>query len=85
MEILIGYEYTSLWHFEADHTINNFKTAHEEFLKLKADLSTIVIDENNFNLSEKINRVKTIIQNIKPYKITHLRITNRSIYNNIPW
>ncbi|WP_182672398.1 hypothetical protein [Mammaliicoccus sciuri] len=51
MDILIGYEYTSLRDLEADHAINNFKTAHEEFLKLKTDLSTIVIDENNFDLN----------------------------------
>lgn len=79
MDVLIGYEYSSFKKFEDNTVSNNFKNAYQSFLKMKNDINTIVIDGNNYNLS----KTKTIIKNINPYKITHLRINGKIFYKTI--
>jgi hypothetical protein len=71
---------------ERDHASRNnlssnysFVNSELNFDNMKVDSKNIFIDGNNFNLDV----LKTMIKNLKPYKITHLRIEGRIFYKTI--
>lgn len=71
---------------EKERTIQNgipnnysFVNSDLNFDNMKFDSKNIFIDGNNFNMKV----LKHMVKNLKPYKITHLRIEGKIFYKTI--